>query len=101
MKNINITISFEDEKLSALTYFMGKENGTPQKALEEDLVKLYEKYVPEQTREYIESKFPAAQKDKLKRPAKPAAPKQPAPAPVQKPQTAAPELPASVIKEEK
>ena len=77
---------------------MGKDNCTPQKALEENLVKLYEKYVPEQTREYIESKLPAAQKDKPKRPPKPATPKQPT---SQKPQPPAPVPVAPEIKEEK
>jgi hypothetical protein len=86
MKKVNITISFEDEKLNALSFFMGKNGANPQKELEDGLEKLYEKFVPAEMREYIASRTPASAKDKPKRPAKPTVSKQAAPAPAQKPQ---------------
>ena len=55
MKKATVTVSFELEKLKAVQFYAGK-NGT---SLESDLdafrEKLYKKYVPSQTREYIES----------------------------------------------
>jgi hypothetical protein len=101
MKKVNITISFEDEKLDALSFFMGKENTSPQKELDDSLKKIYEKYVPEQMREYLASRIPALAKEKPKRPTNPSAQKQPSPAPVQKPQPLAPVPATPEIKEEK
>ena len=51
MKRMTITVSYEQEKLKALQFYAGK-NGT---SLEAFMEKLYKKYVPSQTREYIES----------------------------------------------
>lgn len=101
MKKVNITIVFEDEKLDALNFFMSKENTSPQKELDDSLKKIYEKYVPEQMREYLASRIPAPAKEKLKRPVKPVAPKQPSPAPVQKPQSPASTPAAPEIREDK
>ena len=55
MKKANITISFEHEKLKALKFYAGKKDADLRTELEETAQKLYEKYVPAQTREYIES----------------------------------------------
>ena len=101
MKKVNITISFEDEKLDALSFFMGKTGSNPQKELEDSLEKLYEKFVPAEMREYIASRIPAALKDKPKRPTKPLVPKQPVPASVQKPEVDAPAIPTPPNKEDK
>lgn len=55
MKKINLTITVEQEKLSAIRFYAGKKDASIEAELEEFLGKLYEKYVPAQTREYIES----------------------------------------------
>lgn len=55
MKKAALTLQFEQEKLRALRFYMAKKDSTPESELDEHLVKLYEKYVPAQTREYIES----------------------------------------------
>ena len=55
MKKANITISFDQEKLRALNFYAGKKDTDLQHELNDILQKLYEKYVPVQTREYIES----------------------------------------------
>jgi len=55
MKKANITVSFEQEKLKALQFYAGKKEASLQGELDDFLQKLYEKYVPAQTREYIES----------------------------------------------
>jgi len=55
MKTATITITFEQEKLKALQFYAGKREANLQGELDEFLLKLYEKYVPAQTREYIES----------------------------------------------
>lgn len=72
MKNATLTVSFESEKLDALTYHMGKKDADLQGELNETMQKLYEKHVPQATREYIEDKLQreAAGRDKPKRPAK-------------------------------
>ncbi len=70
MKKVNVTVSFDDEKLDALVYFMKKDSTDPQKALQNELEKLYEKYIPAEMREYLESKAPAQTRDRAKRPAR-------------------------------
>ena len=75
MKKANLTISFDSEKLDALTYHMGKKEADLQTELEDTVQKLYEKHVPQATREYIDDKLSreAAAKTKPKRPVRPAA----------------------------
>lgn len=75
MKQVNITVSFEDEKLAALRRYMGKKDSEPEAELRDTLQKLYEKFVPVQVREYIEEADAGAPAPapKPKRPAKPAA----------------------------
>ena len=51
MKKTSISIDMEAEKLRALRFYTEK----METELEDFLAKLYEKYVPAQTREYIES----------------------------------------------
>ena len=81
MKKINLSISIEDEKLDALIFFMGKEDTTPLKELADALEKLYTKYVPADTRDYIASRMPLAAA-KPKRPARPPHQAQPVEQPV-------------------
>lgn len=75
MKNTNLTVSFDTEKLDALTYHMGKKDADLQTELQDTVQKLYEKYVPQATREYIDDKLSreAAEKPKPKHPVHPAA----------------------------
>ena len=80
MEKINLTVSIEDIRLDALQFFLAsKENTTPQEELEKMLVEMYEKYVPAETRQYIDSKLKpaAAPKSRPRRPT----PKAPMPTP--------------------
>jgi hypothetical protein len=73
MEKVQLTVIIESERLDALKFFMSsKEKITPQKALERALEEMYEKYVPADTREYLDSKRkPAAPvRPRPKRPAK-------------------------------
>lgn len=74
MKKVTLTIGFDSEKLDALTYHMGKKDTDLQTELEDTVQKLYEKHVPQATREYIDDKLSreAAAKSKPKRPVRPA-----------------------------
>lgn len=56
MKKIEITLSFEEEKLEALEFSLRKEKSSVQKKMQEELAALYEKSVPEAVREYLERK---------------------------------------------
>lgn len=56
MKKIEITLSFEEEKLEALEFSLRKEKSSVQKQMQEELAALYEKSVPEAVREYLERK---------------------------------------------
>lgn len=81
MKQINISVSFDDEKLRALNKYLKKKELTAEDELAAALLHLYEKHVPAAVREYIDEDdvvVPA----KPKRTAKPAAPKK-AEAPVE------------------
>lgn len=71
MKNTTLTISFNTEKLDALIFHMGKKDASLQDELNETMQKLYEKYVPQATREYIDDKVTREGKTK-ERPRRPA-----------------------------
>jgi hypothetical protein len=73
MKNATLTITFDSEKLDALTYHMDKKEADLQGELNGTMQKLYEKHVPQATREYIEDKIKrdVADKNKPKRPSRP------------------------------
>ena len=62
MKKATISISFEQEKLRAVQFYAGKKDSSLEAELDDFMVKLYEKYVPAQTREYIESNTEPAEK---------------------------------------
>lgn len=55
MKKATITVTFEQEKLKAVQFYMSKCETSLEAELDEFMTKLYKKYVPPQTREYIES----------------------------------------------
>ena len=56
MKNATLTVTFNAEKLDALVFHMGKKEADLQEELNETVQRLYEKYVPQATREYIDDK---------------------------------------------
>ena len=53
MKKINISVAFDDEKLSALKMYLGQKNTTVEKELTKALDVLYGKTVPAGVREFI------------------------------------------------
>lgn len=55
MKKATVTVSFEQEKLKAVQFYAGKNDTSLEAELDAFMEKLYKKYVPSQTREYIES----------------------------------------------
>ena len=85
MEKNEITLSFDSEKMEALTFYLKKENASVQKKMDEALGLLYEQTVPEAVREYLDARAaPAARPKRPPRPSQPrtAAPK-PAPAPAE------------------
>ena len=70
MKQVNLTITFDEEKLSALKRYMGKKELDLDREMTDALVKLYEKYVPADTREYLDSKNKPAVRPRPRRTAK-------------------------------
>ncbi len=57
MKDTDITIRFNSEKLDALNFYMSKKDSDVQGELEETVQGLYLKHVPTATREYIEDRL--------------------------------------------
>ena len=55
MRKATITLQLEHKKLKAIQFYIGKKDSTLEAELEKTIQTLYEKYVPPQTREYIES----------------------------------------------
>lgn len=74
MKQINISVSFDDEKLRALNKYLKKKELTAEEELAAALLHLYEKYVPAAVREYIDEDDVVVP-TKPKRATKPVAPK--------------------------
>lgn len=74
MKNTTMTVTFNTEKLDALTFHMVKKDADLQVELNDTIQKLYEKYVPQATREYIDDKISREDvpRDRPRRPARPA-----------------------------
>ena len=72
MNKIDVTISIDDDKLNALAHFLKKKSTTPLKELAKTLDTLYEQTVPEEVREYIESRSAPASRPKPKPAPKPA-----------------------------
>ena len=56
MKITTLMIRFNTEKLDALTFHMEKKKVDLQSELQDTVEKLYEKYVPQATREYIDDR---------------------------------------------
>lgn len=74
MKQVNLTISFDEEKLSALKRYMSKRDLELECEMTDALVKLYEKYVPAPVREYIDESDTSAP-TRSRRSPKPVTPK--------------------------
>ena len=62
VKQTTVTIKYDEEKLNAIKQYMAKKDADLEEELADVLLKLYEKYVPQAVREYIESRgdVPAA-----------------------------------------
>lgn len=56
MKKINLQVSFDADKLNALWFYMTKKEMNVEDELQAHLDRLYEKTVPTQVREYVESR---------------------------------------------
>ena len=56
MKQAVVTIKYDEEKLNAIRQYMGKKDANFEAELNDVLGKMYEKYVPQAVREYIESR---------------------------------------------
>ena len=69
MKKTTLSSSVEQEKLNATRFYAEKKDATIEAELEDFLSKLYEKYVPAATREYIDETA-----DDIKPPSKPTKP---------------------------
>lgn len=74
MKTTTLSVSFNTEKLDALTYHMGKKQADLPAELSDTIQKLYEKYVPQATREYLDDKIARDEsaKERPRRSARPA-----------------------------
>ena len=72
MRKITVSVQVDAEKLRAIQLYTGRKDTTMEAELEDCVNKIYEKYVPAQTREYIES---------IAAPARPPRPGRPAPKP--------------------
>lgn len=70
MKQATITVSFDAEKLTATKKYMGKKDADLQLEMADQLLKLYEKYVPASIREYIDERDEGAPSPLPKRPKK-------------------------------
>ncbi|MBS5467652.1 MAG: hypothetical protein KHX69_02305 [Clostridium sp.] len=62
MKNATLTVTFNAEKLDALKFHMSRKDTDLQEELNDTVQKLYEKYVPQATREYLDDKISREQK---------------------------------------
>ncbi|NMA26106.1 MAG: hypothetical protein GX936_10670, partial [Clostridiales bacterium] len=60
MSMTELKVSFPTEKLDALRFFMDKKQQTVEQELQDYLNKTYEKLVPAQVREYVESRMEQA-----------------------------------------
>ena len=71
MEKTELTVTIEPERLDALRYFLpAKEKTTPQRELQRALEELYEKYVPAEMREYLDSKCRPPVRPRPRRPQK-------------------------------
>lgn len=69
MDKTELTVTIEPERLDAL-FLSAKEKSTPQRELQRALEELYEKYVPAEMREYLDSKCRPPARPRPRRPQK-------------------------------
>lgn len=69
MRKVTVSVQVDAEKLRAIQFYVGRKNSTVEVELEDCVNKIYEKYVPAQTREYIESISAPARSPRPSRPA--------------------------------
>ncbi len=55
MEKSEITLSFDSERMRAMTIYLKMENTTVQEKMEEAMQQLYESTVPEPVREYLDA----------------------------------------------
>ena len=67
MRKVTISVQVEAEKLRAIQFYVGKKDSSLEAELDDCITKIYEKYVPAQTREYIESMGGAERKPRTSR----------------------------------
>mgnify|MGYP004457821583 CR=1 FL=1 len=70
MRTTTLTITFSAEKLDVLVFHMEKKKVNLQEELNDTMQKLYEKYVPQTTREYVDDKV-TREDEPAKRPKRP------------------------------
>lgn len=68
MKKTNISIMYDDEKLSAIRLYMSQRDLDFKEELEKSVDSLYSKYVPANVREFIDMKSSQAKPPKPKKP---------------------------------
>lgn len=68
MKKTNISIMYDDEKLSAIKLYMSQRDLDLISELEKSIDSLYSKYVPANVREFIDMKSSQAKPPKPKKP---------------------------------
>ncbi len=73
MEKQEIMLSFDSERMRALTIYLKMENSTVQEKMDEAMRQLYERTVPEPVREYLD--IISAPSSRPKRPARPSRPK--------------------------
>ena len=69
MQKSESALSIDGEKLDALEYYLKKENATVQKRMNEALMELYDRTVPDAAREFLDRNTPTLSKPR--RPARP------------------------------
>ena len=70
MRKVTVSVQVDAEKLRAIQFYARRKDSSMEAELEDCVNKIYEKYVPAQTREYIES---------IAAPARPPRPSRPTP----------------------
>ncbi len=88
MEKHEITLSFDSERMRALTIYLKMENTTVQEKMDEAMRQLYENTVPEPVREYLD--IISAPPSRPRRPPRPSQPK-----------AESPKTPADTVKEQK
>ena len=73
MEKNEITLSFDSERMRALTIYLKMENTTVQEKMDEAMRQLYEKSVPEPVREFLD--IVSAPPSRPRRPSRPSQPK--------------------------